>query len=164
MSDEQDRGPRGSGRRLERAPGERYRRAPGATPPRTTPPGAADTRVTRRAIIAAVLVADAGALGLFLLSQVDLGAGLLAVAAFVGWATGLALIWWGRDAVAGHARPAVAALLAGWSVVLALVLDWAWSLVQGGALGPVDYAFARFGWVGPLAIAVAAGAAALRAR
>ena len=40
----------------------------------------------------------------------------------------------------------------------------AWSLVQGGVMGPVAYAGERFGIVAPLSIAVAAGVAALRAR
>jgi hypothetical protein len=152
MSESQDGGER---RRLDRAPGERYA---GAAP---APPGLA----RRRAIVAAAIVADAGALLFFVLGQLDLGVGFLAVAAFAGWATGIALIWWGRDAVVpARLRLALAAFLGGWAIVLGLVLDWGFGLVQGGALGPVDYVLQRFGPWGPLAIAVSALVAAWRAR
>jgi hypothetical protein len=118
-----------------------------------------------RAVLAAVLVADACALLYLVLAQVDLGIGMLAVAGFAGWATGIALLWWGRDAIpARTTRMGVGALVAGSSIVIALALDWVWALVQGGAMGPVDYVGERFGIVAPLSIAVAAGVAALRAR
>jgi hypothetical protein len=150
-------------RRLDRAPGERYRqpaRPPAADgdPPSSSPSAA-------RAVLAAVLVADACALLYLVLAQVDLGIGMLAVAGFAGWATGIALLWWGRDALPVRTtRTGVAAIVAGSAIVLALALDWAWSLVQGGVMGPVEYAGERFGIVAPLSIAVAAGVAALRAR
>jgi hypothetical protein len=156
--------------RLDRAPGERYRRPAGD-------PGAPDggggsgpgsrsgSASAPRAILAAILVADACALLYLVLAQVDLGVGMLAVAGFAGWATGIALLWWGREALpARTTRVGVAALVAGSAIVLALALDWAWSLAQGGALGPIAYATERFGVVAPLSIAVAAGVAALRAR
>jgi hypothetical protein len=150
-------------RQLDRAPGERYRqpatRAPAAGGPPPDPPSAS------RAVVAAVLVADACALLYLVLAQVDLGIGMLAVAGFAGWATGIALLWWGREALPVRTtRMGVAAIVAGSSIVLALALDWAWSLVQGGAMGPVAYAVERFGMVAPLSIAIAAGVAALRAR
>ena len=150
-------------RQLDRAPGERYRRP--ATPPAGDGPPTPAPRSAARAVLAAVLVADACALLFLALAQVDLGVGMLAVAGFAGWATGIALLWWGRDALPVRTtRVGVAAIVAGSSIVLALVLDWAWSLVQGGVMGPVAYAGERFGIVAPLSIAVAAGVAALRAR
>ena len=163
MSEPQDPAPAPERQRqLDRAPGERYRQpatpAPAAGPPATSPSAS-------RAVLAAVLVADACALVYLVLAQVDLGIGMLAVAGFAGWATGIALLWWGRDALpARTTRMGVAALVAGSSIVLALALDWAWSLVQGGAMGPMAYAVERFGIVAPLSIAVAAGVASLRAR
>jgi len=45
-----------------------------------------------RAILAAALVADAGGVLFFVLGLLDLGIGLLAVAGFTGWITGIALI------------------------------------------------------------------------
>jgi hypothetical protein len=150
----------GEQRRLDRAPGERYAAAsasPGASVPAAAP--------ARRAVIAAVLVADACALLFTMLAQVDLGIGMLVVAAFAGWVVGLALVWWGREAIpVARARIAIAAAIGASSIVIGLALDWAWSLFQGGALGPVDYVIQRFGAVGLLAIAVASGVAAWRAR
>src|SRR5512132_2407776 len=92
MSERQDGGER---RRLDRAPGERY----------AAPAGGASTRrdgrppSMARATIDAAIVADAGAVLFFALGLLDLGAGLVVVAAFTGWATALALVWWGREAV-----------------------------------------------------------------
>ena len=48
-----------------------------------------------------------------------------------------------------HADGVVAAIVAGSSIVLALGLDWAWSLVQGGVMGPLEYVGERFGIVAP---------------
>ena len=77
---------------------------------------AAAARVAR-AVIRAFLVADAGALAFFLLGLLDLGAGLVAVAAFIGWVVALALVWYGRDAIRPPAtRMAIAAVLGGWSI------------------------------------------------
>jgi hypothetical protein len=110
-------------------------------------------------------VADAGALAFFLLGLVDLGAGLLAVAAFIGWVVALALVWKGRDRVPqASTRMTVAALLGGWSIVAAILADWVYALIQGGVLGPLDYVAQRYGMVALLCVAVAAGVAALRAR
>ena len=112
-----------------------------------------------------MIAADACSLLFLALAQVDLGLGLVAVAAFAGWLTGVALIWGGtgrgprrddpdggrgrdRGVVGGH-RPRPR-------------LDL--GLAQGGVLGPLDYVVQRFGLVAPLAIAAAAGVAALRAR
>ena len=155
----------GEQRRLERAPGERYARAGSAEGgPAGTAGGSGDASV-RRAVLAAVVVADACALLFLVLAQIDLGMGMLAIAAFGGWATSLALVWWGREAIRVRStRVAAAAAIAGSSIVLALVIDWAWSLAQGGVLGPLEYVLQRFGAVGPLAVATAALVAAVRAR
>ena len=111
------------------------------------------------------MVANLGALLFFLLGLLDLGVGLLAVAAFAGWATALALVWWGRDALpAVSTRVAVAAILGGWSVVGGILVDWVYGRLQGGVLGPLDYISQRYGLVAWLSILVAAGIAALRAR
>jgi hypothetical protein len=110
-------------------------------------------------------VADAGAVLFFLLGLLDLGVGLVAVAAFTGWTTALALVWWGRDALpTARTRAATGALLGGWSVVAGIALDWVYALVQGGVLGPLDYVAQRYGIVALLALVVAAGVAALRTR
>jgi len=110
-------------------------------------------------------VADAGALAFFLLGLLDLGTGLLVVAAFIGWVVALALVWTGRDAIpASRSRMGIAAMLGGWSIVVAILVDWVYALIQGGVLGPLDYVLQRYGIVALLSVVVAAGVAALRAR
>jgi hypothetical protein len=164
---EQDHG--GERRRLDRAPGERYAGGPAAAAGGGGPgragatPGGLNARA--RAIVAGVVVADAGALLYFAVGLLDLGAGMIAVAAFIGWVTGVALIWWGRKAISpDRLRLGLAAGLATWAIVLAMAIDWVYALVQGGALGPLDYVVERYGWWGIASIPVAALLAGLRAR
>jgi hypothetical protein len=150
----------GEQRRLERAPGERY-----ATPTATS--GSA-TRTTggARWILAAVVVADVGAFAFFVLGQLDLGFGLVAVAAFVGWATAIALVYKGRDAAirARRTRVATAAFLGGWAVVAGMLLDWLFGLTQGGVMSFVPYVAERYWLVAPAALVAGAFVAAYRAR
>jgi hypothetical protein len=158
MSEQQDGGER---RRLDRAPGERYRAAPGGD---AAPDGAASNPRTR-AIVAVLVVADAGAVAFFLIGLLDLGVGLLAIAAFLGWVIGVAVIWWGHDTLArGQRRIALAASLAAWAIVFAIAIDWGYALTQGGVLGPLEYVAQRYGPWGPLSVAVAAVVGGARAR
>jgi hypothetical protein len=158
MSEQQDGGER---RRLDRAPGERYRAVPRGPELESATPGSHRTR----AVVALLVVADAGAVGFFLLGLLDLGVGLLAIAAFLGWVIGLTLIWWGRDTIAtGRRRVALAASAGAWAIVVAIVIDWGYALLQGGVLGPLDYVAQRYGPWGPLSVVVAVLAAAWRAR
>ena len=96
------------------------------------------------------IAAGAGTIGgavFFVLGQLDLGAGLLAVAAFTGWITA-SPSWISTGArVCGRAsgRIAMAAGLAGGAILAAMLLDWAWAGVQGGVLGPLDYIGERYG-------------------
>ena len=160
----------GERRRLERAPGERYAAgstARGGRPGAAAGGGSGGARrpTTARAVVAAALVADAGAVLFFLLGLIDLGVGLVAIAAFIGWVVALALVWWGRDAVPDRrTRVGIAAVLGAWAVVAGVVVDWLYALVQGGVLGPLDYVAERYGPVALLSLVVAAGVAAVRAR
>jgi len=130
-----------------------------------TGPGSGGGTRRTKALVAAAVVADAGAFLFFLLGLLDLGIGLLAVAGFTGWATALALVWWGRDAIAiARTRVAIGAFLGGWSVAGGILLDWVYALLQGGVLGPLDYVAQRYGVVALLALVVGTGVAALRAR
>jgi len=112
-----------------------------------------------------MLVADGGAVLFFLLGLLDLGIGLVAVAAFTGWLTALALVWWGRDAIpVVRTRVAFGAVFGGWPVVAGIIVDWLYGLSQGGVLGPLDYVAQRYGMIALLALVVGAGVAAVRVR
>lgn len=158
----------GERRRLDRAPGERYGKGDGGAG--GAGGGAGGTRELgggpgREAVIRAFLVADAGALAFFLVGLMDLGAGLAAVAAFIGWVVALALVWSGRDAIPrARTRMGIAAALGAWSIVAAILADWVYAMIQGGVLGPLDYVAQRYGIVALLCVAAAAGVAAVRAR
>jgi hypothetical protein len=108
--------------------------------------------------------AGGGAAVYALLGQVNLGLGLLAVAAFVGWVVAIAIVW-GAGAVRPIPRqPVIAALLGAVAIVVGLLLAWAWSRVEGGVLGPLEYTDQRYGPVAYLEILVAGAVAGLRAR
>jgi len=146
-------------RQLDRAPGERFRPPGGSTQGAMTPPGSRS-----RAVLAGSAAAGGGAVVYALLGQVDLGLGLLAVAAFVGWVVAIAIVW-GAGAVRPIPRqPLVAVLLGAGAIVAGLLLAWAWSRVEGGVLGPLEYTDQRYGPVAYLEILVAGAVAGLRAR
>ena len=159
-SDPQPASAGGERRRLERAPGERY------TTPVATSGGAPAEQGGARWIVEAVVVADLGALAFFVLGLLDLGFGLVAVAAFTGWATAIALVYRGRDAAirAPRTRMATAAFLGGWSVVGGMLLDWLFGLTQGGVMDFVSYVAERYWLVAPAALVAGALVAAYRAR
>jgi hypothetical protein len=164
----------GERRRLDRAPGERY--APGSSGIPKGRRGARSWSASAggggtfgpggaRAIVRAALAAGAGALLFVAVAQLGIAAGLLVVAAFSGWLTALALIWSGRGAVpSSRTRVGLAAFLGGQSMVLGLLIDWLYSLVQGGAMGPLAYVGELYGIVAILAMLLGAGVAAVRAR
>jgi hypothetical protein len=149
----------GEQRRMDRAPGSRYV----VTVPAAT---AAARGVSVRGIGIAALVAFTGAAAFFVLGQLTLGPGLLAVAAVTGWMTAVALVDLGGGAGLrpGGGRIAAAAGLAGGAILAAILLDWAWAVPQGGVLGPLDYIGARYGPAALLDVAVAGLLAGLHAR
>jgi hypothetical protein len=151
--------------RLDRAPGDRYRgdRPPvsGAADGTTSGAGTSGTRIPAArgrttAVLAAVVVAVVGAILFGLLSQIDLGVGMLVVAMFIGWAVALALVWNGATI---PRRGALGAVLGGGAIVGGLLVAWIWGRVEGGALGPLDYVNERYGPLAYLEV-VAAGAVA----
>lgn len=94
-----------------------------------------------------------GALVIAALGLLDLSLGLLAVAAAIGWVAGDV----GR-------QPLVAGAAAAAAVALGLVLRWAWSLTEGGVLGPVPYVAERYGPLAVALVVVAGTVGAVRAR
>ena len=150
----------GERRRLDRAPGERY--ADGAI----TQPAAEDERKPIRWLVAAIVVADVGALAFFVLGLLDIALALVLVAGFFGWATGVTLVYRGREAVIRDPRRriATASFLGSWAVAGGMLLDWAYGLAQGGVLGLVPYTVERYGLVALAALVAGAFVAAYRAR
>ena len=75
-------------------------------------------------------------------------------------------MWRGRtNGIAdGRLRVGVAAVLGGWAVVGGMLLDWVYSRLVGGVLGPLEYAWERYGLTALLALVIAAAVAAYRAR
>ncbi len=169
----------GERRRLDRAPGERY----GVPVPASATPadgvsggrvsagevsagGVSARGVSARGVGIAAGVAAVGGAVFFVLGQLGLGAGLLAVAAFTGWITAVALVdpGWGAGVGPGPRRIAVAASLAVGAILAAMLVDWAWAGVQGGVLGPLDYIAERYGAAAVLDLGAAGLLAGLRAR
>ena len=129
--------PGGEVRRLARAPGERYTEVATAAAP-----------LPRRLRLLRAVVASAGAaIIVLLLTGIDIGLGLLAVAAGAGWLVGLLLAGGpaGQGADAGSRRAVAAALIAGAGMGAGLWADGVRALTQGGVLAPWAYAPERFG-------------------
>ena len=163
MSDEQGQAPPPTRPgQLDRAPGERYRARPGLP---GAPSAAPAPRGPSSAIRAAspFLVAVGGAVLIAVLGSFDIGAGLLAVSGFIGWAIGIALIVGGVPRGGRRRMGAWSAGLAAGSIVLGFGLLWAWSRVEGGTMDPIAYLDERFGATAWLNIVVAAIVAWLRA-
>ncbi len=157
----------GGSARLARPPGARYegeRVDDGAA--RVASPAGGPSRSIVRALVAAGLAGAIGALLIFGLGLLDVGAGLIAVAAGVGWAVTLALLWGGGSSVipTRGTRITTAATLAAASVVAGFLIDWGWARVEGGVLDPIAYFDQRYGPLAIVVIAAAVVAAALRAR
>lgn len=138
--------------KLDRPPSERYEaagQAPAAAASDKVPGAATD------AALRAVAVGLGGALAITVLGgPLSVTAGLLAVAAVIGWASGSVL------------RPALgpAVLTAAGSVLLGLVGVWLFAGVEGGVLSLPAYLADVEGILAPLAVGVAAVAAAATVR
>jgi hypothetical protein len=132
---------------LDRPPGERYLEAEErAAAGEATIPGGPMTLV-------AVIVG--GALVYTILGGIlDITAGLIAAAGFLGWLIG--------KLVPGPPRAAVVAVVA---VLLGLLGIWAWGRVEGGVLDPIAYFDAVQGWpLVALQLLAGAGIAAASSR
>jgi hypothetical protein len=154
-----ERGPRAAP--LARPPGDRYARPPEGVAAGEKAPGL--DRFSRGAALAVMAAVAGGALTL-LLGGLDVGVGLLAVAAATGWLVGLALAW-AMPAEGPHAgRVAGAAVIAALGIAGGLLADGVRALAEGGVLSPPAYAWERYGVLAVILPLVAAAAAAIRAR
>jgi hypothetical protein len=117
-----------------------------------------------RALGPALAAAAVGAAILFVLAgPLGVTSGLLIVAVATGWITGLALKAQGAAGPAGR-RVGTAVAIALAAVVIAWAATWAFSRVQGGALGPIDFLAQVYGAMLLLQAAFAAAGAVLGAR
>ena len=154
----------GEVRRLERAPGERYGAAGGPGLPKPSS-GAGPSRSRRLA--AALAVALGTAVVTFALTTFDVDPGLLVIGLAGGWLTGLALVGGvgvGKGPNAGPKRAVAAGAIAAGGLALGLLADSLRAYALGGVLLPWEYLLARFGWVAPGSIVLAALAGAVRGR
>jgi len=132
---------------LDRAPGDRYRVTPTAEDGGS--PG------ERRIVWPPLAVGIGGALVYTILGGVlAVTAGLIVVAAFVGWLLG--------KLIRGPARAATAAAL---TVAAGLIGIWLFSHIEGGVLDPITYLDDVQGWpLVVLQLLVGAGLAAASSR
>lgn len=142
-------------RRLERPPSDRYRVAP----PEPTATGAGSPG---RRIAFAVLAAVVGAAAITLAGGIlAITAGLLVIAAALGWAVPAALSTSAGD---GTRREWFAAGLAALGVGLGQVGLWLVARLEGGTLGLIEYLWEVFGILVPLQLAIAVVVAWRRTR
>jgi len=138
--------------------------------PATTRPAApaARGRGDRSLAYGAVVAAIGGAAFFVLAGPLSVDTGLLVVGVAVGWAVGIAVRTGAARAripaggsgtrAVGAVLLAVAACVAGW------VGAWAWSHVQGGVLGPIDFLAQVYGLLVPAQLLFAAAGAAVGSR
>ncbi len=103
----------------------------------------------------------------FALTTFDIDPGLLVIGVAGGWLTGLALaggVGMGRGPNAGLKRAFAAGVIAAGGLALGLLADSLRAYALGGVLLPWEYLLARFGWVAPGSIVLAALAGAIRGR
>ena len=163
MSDQDGVPPPSTQKQLDRAPGERYRARPDAAAPAASPAAAEPSHLVLAA--APVLVALGGAALIAVLGSFDIGAGLLAVAGFIGWAVAVTVVWASDPALERRRRRVgLAVALAVGSIVAGFAVLWAYSHVEGGVMDPVAYLDERFGPLALIDIVIAGVVAWVRAR
>jgi hypothetical protein len=107
-----------------------------------------------------VLAGLAGSAAIVVLGGVfSLSAGLLVVAGAIGWGIGRIVRGTASTAISATRRSVIASAVAIDSVILGQLGLWLYSLVQGGALGPVDYLWQARGPLVIVEVALAAGLA-----
>jgi hypothetical protein len=145
-------------RRLERPPSDRYRAAEeqAAAANATEDPSAS----VARGVALAVVVAAIGAGAIVVLGGIlAVTAGLVVVAAALGWGVAAALRFGAGSRLPAARRAPVALGLSVVAVVAGQLGLWQYALVEGGVLSPLEYLWDVFGILVPIEIAVAAVAA-----
>lgn len=144
-------------RRLDRPPSDRYRHP--------EPAAEQASEVPARGIALAAVVAIAGGVAIVLaVALFDMTAGLLVIAAILGWYTAVGLRAGGAGGLSRRRRTILAIVLALGGVALGQVGVWLLGREEGGVLGLTDYLGEVFGILVPAQFAVAAVAAWLASR
>jgi hypothetical protein len=152
-------------RRLAHPPSDRYREAEAkratATAAETPDPGAS---VARGLAIAVVVGIGGAAVIVVLGGVVTFTAGLVVVAAAIGWGIAAGLRFGAGDHLRPTRRMVTAVVLALGAVAFGLLGVWQYARMEGGVLPALDYLAEVFGLLVPLQLAVAAIVAWLAAR
>ncbi len=148
-------------RRLARPPSDRYRLVETPATDERPDPGAS----VARGVAIAVAAAGVGAVAIVILGGVlTVTAGLVVVAAAIGWCVGAGLRFGAGPHLLPRRRVAIAIVLAIASVALGQAGLWQYGQNEGGVLAPLDYLAEVYGPLVPLQLVAAAFAAWLGAR
>jgi hypothetical protein len=148
-------------RRLAHPPSDRYRVAETAPADERPDPGAS----AARGVAIAVAVASVGAAAIVILGGVlTVTAGLVIIAAAIGWGVGAGLRFGAGPHLTPRRRVVIAAVLAIVSIGLGQAGLWQYGQNEGGVLAPLDYLAEVYGPLVPLQLLAAAGAAWVGAR
>jgi asparagine N-glycosylation enzyme membrane subunit Stt3 len=146
-------------RRLARPPSDRY------SSTASEPGEGSSVGSPARGMLFGDLVAVMGAAAITLAGGlVTITAGLLVVAAVVGWAVAVAVAYGAGASLRGRARAWISVLTALISVGLGQVGLWLLARGEGGVLPLIDYLGETFGILVPLQLAIAGLVAWLRSR
>jgi hypothetical protein len=147
-------------RRLAHPPSDRYRTAETSAGPILDPAASA-----RRGIAFGLAAALAGSAAITILGGVlAITAGLLVVAAVVGWAVGSGLRGGAGAQLDQRRRVRIALVLTLASIVLGQAGLWAYGRSEGGVLAPLDYLWEVFGALVPLQVVIGLAGAWIAAR
>ena len=148
-------------RRLAHPPSDRYRLA--ETAPADERPDAGAS--VARGVAIAVTAAGIGAVAIVILGGVlTVTAGLVIVAAAIGWGVGAGLRFGAQAHLPPRRRVVIAVVLAVGSVALGQAGLWQYGRDEGGVLAPLDYLTEVYGPLVPLQLVAAAIAAWVGAR
>jgi hypothetical protein len=146
-------------RRLARPPSDRYR------PTVSEPAESSSVGSPARGILFGDMVGLLGAAAITLAGGlVTITAGLLVVAAVVGWAVAVAVAYGAGASLTGRTRTLISVLTALISVGLGQVGLWLLARGEGGVLPLIDYLGETFGILVPLQLAIAGLVAWVRSR
>lgn len=143
-------------RRLAHPPSDRYRAAEERA--RAAEADAASDRSASvaRGVALAIVVAAVGAGAIVVLGGIlTVTAGLVVVAAALGWGVALALRFGAGSQLARPRRAVLAVGITLVAIVAAQLGLWQYAQVEGGVLSPLDYLWEVFGILVPIEILVA---------